>query len=171
MTVGAQRPAVSFDPLPDGWTVWTDESGGRAILAYRPDVFDAEAFPAPCMPTLFLTNRSQKNRPEARYVATDSWYVTLTLEPEVEGATEEYDSRAAAVEGAREYARRFVDGDVDYRGLYQIPREEYLAKLDELVGDGGDADDAEGADGADEANDDDTVDSDADDAVGPNDST
>ncbi|MFC6724207.1 DUF5820 family protein, partial [Halobium palmae] len=137
---------VSFDSLPDGWTVWTDESDGRAILVYRPDVFDTEAFPAPCMPTLFLTDRSQKRRPEARYVVTDSWYVTLTLEPDVEGETEEYDTREAAVDGAREYARRFVDGEVDYRALYQVPRDEYLDELDELVGEGG-ADRADGDDG------------------------
>lgn len=138
MPAWIQSPLVSFEPLPDGWTVWTDETDGRAILVYRPDVFDTEAFPAPCMPTLFLTDRSQKRRPEARYVVTDSWYVTLTLEPDVEGETEEYDTREAAVAGAREYARRFVDGEVDYRGLYQAPREEYLDELDELVGEGAD---------------------------------
>jgi hypothetical protein len=132
------RAGVSFEPLPDGWTVWSDEREGRAILAYRPDVFDTDAFPAACMPTLFVSNRSRKNRPAARHRTTDTWHVTLYVEPEVEGATEEYDDRESAVEGAREYARRFAAGEVDYRGLYQVPREEYLAKLDELVGAGED---------------------------------
>ncbi|MFC4359224.1 DUF5820 family protein [Halobium salinum] len=137
---------MSFDSLPDGWTVWTDETEGRAILAYRPDVFDTDAFPAPCMPTLFVSNRSRKNRPEARYVATDTWHVTLYLEPEVAGEVEEYDSREAAVEGAREYARRFAEGEIDHRALYQVPRDDYLAKLDELLGGGrsGDGDDGNG---------------------------
>jgi hypothetical protein len=27
-----------------------------------------------------------------------------------------------------------VAGEIDYRGLYQVPREDYFAKLDELVG-------------------------------------
>jgi hypothetical protein len=144
------RTDVSFEPLPGGWTVWSDEREGRAILAYRPDVFDTEAFPAPCMPTLFVSNRSRKQRPAARYRTTDTWHVTLYLEPEVEGATEEYDDRAAAVGGAREYARRFAAGEVDYRGLYQVPREEYLAELDELVGEGSageEGDRNEGSDG------------------------
>jgi hypothetical protein len=39
---------------------------------------------------------------------------------------------------------------VDYRGLYQVPREEYLAELDELVGEGSageEGDRNEGSDG------------------------
>jgi hypothetical protein len=60
--------------------------------------------------------------------------VSFFLEPDVEGPVETYDSRSAAVRGATDLAARFVRGDVDYRGLYQLPREEYLDRLDELVG-------------------------------------
>ncbi|MFT4923284.1 MAG: hypothetical protein ACI8XM_002510, partial [Haloarculaceae archaeon] len=38
-----------------------------------------------------------------------------------------------AVAGATDLAQRFADGDVDYRGLYQVPRPEYFEKLDELT--------------------------------------
>ncbi|QCJ46467.1 MULTISPECIES: DUF5820 family protein [Haloprofundus] len=125
---------MSFDALPDGWTVWNDEPEGRAILAYRPDVFDSQQFPAPCMPTVFLSNGSRKRRPGASQIETDTWHVTLLLEPEIEAETTEYDSRAAGVDGAVECARRFADGEVEYRSLYQVPREEYFEKLDELTG-------------------------------------
>jgi hypothetical protein len=67
-------------------------------------------------------------------VATDTWSVTLFLEPGVEDRTESYGSREEAVEGAVAYARRFANGEIDYRGLYQVPREEYFEKLDELTG-------------------------------------
>ena len=125
---------MSYESLPDGWSVWNDEPDGRSILAYRPDVFDTEAFPPECMPTIFVSNRSRANRPGAAHRRTDTWYVTLYLEPEVEGAVEEFDSREDAVAGATDLARRFADGDVDYRACYQVPREEYFARLDELTG-------------------------------------
>lgn len=125
---------MSFDALAEGWTVWNDEPEGRAILAYRPDVFDTEQFPAACMPTIFVSNGSRARRPGAAQIRTGTWHVTLFLEPEIEAETERYDSRDAAVEGAVAYAVRFAKGDVDYRSLYQVPREEYFAKLDELTG-------------------------------------
>ncbi|WP_224268639.1 DUF5820 family protein [Haloprofundus salinisoli] len=125
---------MSFDALPEGWTVWNDEPEGRAILAYRPDVFDSQQFPAPCMPTVFLSNGSRRRRPGASQIETATWHVTLLLEPEIEAETTEYDSREAGVDGAVECARRFADGEVDYRSLYQVPREQYFEKLDELTG-------------------------------------
>ncbi|WP_129113342.1 DUF5820 family protein [Halegenticoccus tardaugens] len=125
---------MGFDGLPDGWTVWNDEPEGRGILAYRPDVFDTNRFPAPCLPTIFVTNGSRRRRPGASQVPTDEWHVTLFLEPEVEAGTETYDTRDAAVAGAISYARRFASGEIDYRGLYQVPREEYFERLDELTG-------------------------------------
>jgi hypothetical protein len=125
---------MSYESLPDGWSVWNDEPGGRSILAYRPDVFDTEAFPAECMPTIFVSNRSRANRPGASHRRTDTWHVTLYLEPEVEVAVDAFDSREDAVAGATDLARRFADGDVDYRASYQVPREDYFARLDELTG-------------------------------------
>ncbi|UPW00547.1 DUF5820 family protein [Halorussus gelatinilyticus] len=133
----ADSPASSdSDPdLPEGWTVWNDEPGGRAIFAYRPDVFDADQFPPACMPTLYVA-AGQANRPaaEAEYGRTNVWRVEFFLEPEVELVpARTYDTRAAAVEGARELAAEFVRGELDYRGAYQMPREEYLDELDDLT--------------------------------------
>lgn len=124
----------SFTDLPDGWRVWNEEHEGRAILAYRPDVFDSESFPAPCMPTIHVSNGSRARRPGASQLQTDTWHATLRLEPEIEVASEAFDSREAAVAGATDFARRFAEGDVDHRSAYQVPREAYLAKLDELTG-------------------------------------
>jgi hypothetical protein len=125
---------MSLDALPAGWQVWTEEHEGRVILAYRPDVFDTEQFPAPCLPTIFVSNGSRRKRPGASQVATDTWHVSLLLEPEIEGPVRKFDSRADALGGAVGLAEEFVAGEIDYRGLYQVPREDYFAKLDELVG-------------------------------------
>ena len=125
---------MGYDSLPSGWSVWNDEPEGRSILAYRPDVFDTESFPAECMPTIFVSNRSRADRPGASHRRTSTWHATLYLEPEVDGPTETFDSREAAVEGATQLARRFAAGEVDYRALYQVPREGYFARLDELTG-------------------------------------
>lgn len=125
---------MSFDALPAEWTVWHEDPDGRGILAYRPDVFDSSAFPAPCLPTIYVTAGSPRPRPGAGRREADEWSVTLFLEPDVERAAETYDSRGAAVEAATTLARRFADGDVDYRSLYQVPRDDYLDRLDELTG-------------------------------------
>lgn len=120
--------------LADGWRVWNEEHEGRVILAYRPDVFDADQFPAACLPTLYVTNGSRRARPGAGQYETDEWHVTLFLEPEIEAESTRYDDREAAVDGARAAAERFARGEVDYRGAYQVPREEYFEALDELTG-------------------------------------
>ncbi len=120
--------------LPPGWTVWSDEDE-RTVLAYRPDVFDAEAFPAPCLPTLYLTRGKRDRRPGIAPSSPGAdWHVTLTLEPEVTGEEGRFERREEALAYAVSVARRFADGEVDYRGLYQVPREDYFAKLDELTG-------------------------------------
>jgi len=125
---------VTFDSLPDGWTVWHEEAEGRAILAYRPDVFDTDAFPAPCLPTIYLSPGSPRRRPGGRRGNSDGWTVTLYLEPEVEARVESADDRAEAAATAVEFARAFVAGEVDYRGAYQVPREAYFERLDKLLG-------------------------------------
>jgi hypothetical protein len=122
------------DGLAPGWEVWSDEAT-KVVLAYRPDVFNTTDYPAPCMPTVYLTKGKRSRRPgRDRPAPEDAWYVTLYLEPEVSRETERFDSREAAVAGAREVAARFAAGEVDYRDLYQVPREEYFAALDELTG-------------------------------------
>jgi hypothetical protein len=127
--------------LPEGWTVWNDEAGGRQVLAYRPDVFDTEQFPPACMPTLYVA-AGAPNRPasEAEFDPTEVWRVEFFLEPEVEATSARtFDTREEALEGARELAAEFARGDLDYRDAYQVPREAYLDELDELTG--GDAED------------------------------
>lgn len=124
---------MSYDDLPEGWRVWADEADGRSVLTYRPDVFNTKDYPAPCLPTIYVTNGSRKKRPGASQIPTDTWHVSFFLEPDVEGTVEQYDSRAAAVEGATDLAGRFVDGEIDYRSFYQVPREAYLDRLDDLV--------------------------------------
>lgn len=125
---------MSFDSLPEGWTVWNEEPEGRVILAYRPDVFDADAFPAECLPTLYVTNGSRNARPGAGQYQTDEWHATLFAEPEIELVNETRASREAAIDAAVDVAERFAAGEVDYRDLYQVPRETYFEKLDELTG-------------------------------------
>ena len=122
------------DP-PPGWTVWNDDPRGRRILVFRPDVFnESNDLPAPCLPTILVSNRSEAPRPGASRVRTGTWRVVLTLEPEVEAVREEFDSRAAAVSGANDLAARFTDTEIDYRAAYQVPRPAYFERLDEVLG-------------------------------------
>jgi len=131
---GPNDGAMSFPSLPPNWVVWSEEADGRSVLTYRPDVFDSQSYPAPCLPTIYVTNGSQRARPGSGQIETDVWHVKLFLEPDVEATTESYDSREAAVDGAVDLAARFDDGEIDYRSFYQVPREDYLDRLDELTG-------------------------------------
>lgn len=127
---------MGLDRLPAEWEIWSDEAT-KVVLAYRPDVFNTADFPAPCMPTLYLTKGKRGRRPgRDRPAADDPWYVTLYLEPEVNREQEPFDSRDDAVAGAVTVARDFAEGNIDYRDLYQVPRPEYFEKLDELTGAG-----------------------------------
>jgi hypothetical protein len=119
----------------DGWRVWNAEEA-RVVLAYRPDTFDGDAFPAPCMPTIYVTRGRRNRRPAGnRNLPPDApWMVTLYLEPDVNRPPDAYDSREGALEGAETLTQRFADGEVDYRSLYQVPRDRYLAELDDLTG-------------------------------------
>jgi hypothetical protein len=126
---------MGFESLAEGWEVWT-ESEEKAVLVFRPDVFDGDAFPAPCMPTIYVTKGKRRRRPGRDVRPDDPWYVTLFLEPEINADEESFDTREDAVVAARDTARRFADGEVDYRGLYQVPRETYFERLDELTGRG-----------------------------------
>lgn len=126
---------TEYESLPASWTVWSDESDGRAVFVYRPDVFDTEQFPAPCLPTLYVTpGRHSNRRPGPEQRTADTWYVTLSLEPEVVEREQAFDDRASAITGAIELATAFDEGACDYRAAYQVPREQYLDRLDELTG-------------------------------------
>lgn len=126
---------MEFDGLADGWVVWNVEST-KAVLTFRPDVFDSHEFPAACLPTIYVTKGRRGRRP-GRDVPNpeDPWYVTLYLEPDVNDDEQRYDTRDDAERGAVELATRFTRGDVDYRELYQVPRPNYFEKLDELLAD------------------------------------
>jgi hypothetical protein len=121
--------------LADGWRVWNADDT-RAILAYHPDVFDGRGFDPACLPTIYVTRGRRTRRPGgAENLPPDApWTVTLFLEPDVNRDPELHDTPAEAVEAALELAARFADGDVDYRGLYQVPREDYFEELDRLTG-------------------------------------
>jgi len=126
---------MDADALADGWQVW-NEGESRLILAFRPDAFDGGKLPAECLPTIYVTWGRRDRRPGVDPIVRpdDSWYVTLFLEPAVEREADSYDDRAAAMAGARDLAARFADGEIDYRALYQVPREAYFERLDELTG-------------------------------------
>jgi hypothetical protein len=125
---------MTLEGLAEGWEVWHEETT-KVVLAYRPDVFDADAFPAPCLPTIYATKGERDRRPgRPDPDPDDPWYVTFYLEPDVTQGTEKHETRADALEGARETARRFAAGEIAYRDLYQVPREAYFERLDELTG-------------------------------------
>ena len=129
--------AVDPGALAEGWRVWSD-ADNRLVLAYRPDVFDGGDYPAACLPTVYVTHGRRSKRPGTprNPAPGDPWVVTLFLEPEVNRDPELFDERGAAIEAALDVAAAFARGDVDYRALYQVPREEYFAALDELTGRG-----------------------------------
>ena len=118
--------------LAEDWTVW-NQTETELILAYRPDVFDSEAFPAPCLPTIYLTHGKRTRRPGVDRTGED-WYVTLYLEPEVDHQVDVSPDRETAVDAATTLANDFAAGEFDFRALYQVPREAYLDELDELTG-------------------------------------
>lgn len=122
---------MPLDSLGSDWVVW-NEGEGRLILAFRPDVFDGDNLPAPCLPTIYVTRGQRDRRPGGDRVGSD-WFVTLYLEPEVDCGTERYDSREDAVDAALDLADDFASGRIDYRDQYQVPREEYFERLDEVI--------------------------------------
>lgn len=134
-------PMVSSDGLPMGWEVWNEEDNGPVILAFRPDVFDGTSFDAACLPTISVARGASPDHPPRRRARSDSWHVALYLEPTVRARSQDrvYDSREAALAGANEVARRFASGEIDYRGVYQVPRDAYFEALDGLVGAGDNA--------------------------------
>ncbi|MFD1564694.1 DUF5820 family protein [Haloarchaeobius amylolyticus] len=129
---------IDRSSVPDGWEVWSEGTDGRLVLAYRPDVFNAADFPAPCLPTLYLTHGKRTRRPGVNPADTadsEDWFVTLYLEPDVSlDETLRVPTREAAIERTVELARQFDAGEIDYRELYQVSREAYFERLDELTG-------------------------------------
>lgn len=128
--------AADADP-PGGWATWNEEADGPVVLAFRPDVFDADRFPAPCLPTLLVSSGSTRRRPgRGRGRTGERWHVTLGLEPEVRVERTRHDSREAARDAAFDLAAAFDAGEVAYRDAYQVldGRRAYLDELDRLTG-------------------------------------
>ena len=134
-TKGADDVTVDPEALAEGWRVWSD-ADNRLVLAYRPDVFDGSDYPPACMPTIYVTHGRRSRRPGTprNPAPGDPWVVTLFLEPDVKPDPTFFDARADALSAATDLADRFADGGVDYRALYQVPREAYFEALDELTG-------------------------------------
>ncbi len=125
---------MAFEELPAGWEVWSDEAT-KVVLAYRPDVFNTADYPAPCMPTIYLSKGKRGRRPGRDRPAPDAdWYVTLFLEPEVSHEAESAETRADAETAAVDLARAFSDGEIDVRDMYQVPRDDYLDRLEDMTG-------------------------------------
>lgn len=125
-----------LEDLADGWEVWNEEPQGRVILAYRTDIFDTQAFPAPCLPTIAVAPGASPNDPPERRAQSSAWHTAFYLEPTVRVTQVDTTSpsRDQAVETAVDIASRFTSGEIDYRSVYQLPREDYLDKLDQLIG-------------------------------------
>ncbi|GAD51383.1 hypothetical protein MBEHAL_0143 [Halarchaeum acidiphilum MH1-52-1] len=127
---------MAFEDLPDDWAVWNDD-GGRAVVVFRPDVFEGEAYDAARLPTIYVSTRAPDVPMRRGGEPSDGWHVACTLEPEVHVRALEssHETRAAAAEAAVEAARRFSRGDVGFDGVYATqPPESYLSRLDELTG-------------------------------------
>jgi len=125
------------DP-PEGWEVWNASDGGPVIYVFRPDVFDTEAYPPECLPTVRVTPGSPGRKRRRAGRGETGWGVALFAEPEVRirECDRRAETREAALDAAREVMAAFAAGDVDYRGAYQVPREAYLDELDALTGEG-----------------------------------
>ncbi|MFB6070083.1 MAG: DUF5820 family protein [Halanaeroarchaeum sp.] len=124
------------DAMPDAWAVWSQSEGGRVVLVYRPDVFDAHEYPAACLPTIYVRPRPPDRRRRRAGERHEDWFVAVHLEPEVRVRSVEsrHETREAAIEAAVDVAEQFDAGDVDYRDAYQLPRDAYLDALDDLTG-------------------------------------
>lgn len=127
---------TDWSGLPEGWRVWNEEDEGRVILVFRPDVFDTQQYPAECMPTLYVSQRPPQERLPRLEAERSDWYVALRLEPEVQvrSVGGRHETREEAVAEAVEVASAFAAGEIEFRDAYQVPRDEYLDALEDLVG-------------------------------------
>lgn len=122
--------------LPAGWVVWSDDGEGRAVYAFRPDVFEGQSFPAACLPTIYVSTRPPDQRRRRAGQPNTTWHVSLFLEPDVRVRDQAgtFDARDEAVACAVGVAETFSAGDIDVRAVYQVPREQYIEELERLTG-------------------------------------
>lgn len=123
-----------MESLPEGWERWAEDRRGDAVLVYRPDVFDGSAYPAECLPTIATAPGGRSRSPGTHPSDTAGWIVRLSLEPLVVLRRDRFPDREAATSGALDLARRFTDGEFDCREAYEVPREDYLGRLENLLG-------------------------------------
>lgn len=122
--------------LPRGWTTWHGGVDDILVLTFRPDIFDGSAYPAPCLPTLAVKperSRGRRGRPRSSR-SGGTWCAELTIEPNVTLGRRTAPDRATAIDRGIELAEQFVCGSIDLREAYPEPREAYLEKVEELVG-------------------------------------
>lgn len=122
--------------LPPGWECWSHEEGGRLVLTYRPDIFNAEAFDPTQLPTLVLAPGRSPDRPPEERVTTNRWHLALYLEPDIRLREVEasFPTRETALEETIAVAERFSAGEFELRSAYIDPPDRYLDRLTELIG-------------------------------------
>jgi len=117
--------------LPDGWYVWSDDDG--LVACYKPDVFDADEYPRPCLPLVTVTGASRGTAG-----GREGWRVSFHVEADVPARSLRrtvagYDE---ALDYAIEIARDFSAGEYDIASFYAEGdvRDEYVARLEHETG-------------------------------------
>ncbi len=121
--------------LPSGWRIWHDRPDDIFVLTYRPDVFDSDAFPASCLPTVTVKParaRGRSGRPRDPE-STGPWVAELLLEPDAPLDRRRAADRSAAIEAGLELAGAFVEGTYDLGSPYADPPSAYLERLESLL--------------------------------------
>jgi len=117
--------------LPEGWVVWSEEGG--LVVCYKPDVFDANRYPRPCLPLITVTKADT-----GTVGGREGWRVSFHIEADVPARNLEsvHVDYGDAVDYVVEIARRFVDGGYDFAEFYAEGdvRDEYVARLEREVG-------------------------------------
>ncbi|MDY6780671.1 MAG: DUF5820 family protein [Halobacteria archaeon] len=113
--------------LPDGWVVWSDEDG--VVICYKPDVFNADEYPRPCLPLVTVTKADS-----GTVGGREGWRVTFHMEADVKSY--ELQQVVIGYEDAVDYmievAEDFSAGEYDLRDFYAEGdvREEYVRRVE-----------------------------------------
>ena len=123
------------ESVPDGWDTWHTDPGGISVWVFRPDVFDGDAFPPACIPTLTIKparERGPRGRPGQ---SASEWWSELRLEPDVLLERRTAGTREQAMTLAIQRATAFTDGDIAFRTAYADPPVDYLDRLESIIDD------------------------------------